>query len=61
MNTTLISATRLRLRSFRYLLPFFWQAGITARQTQRSSGFCGASYYMKRETQHLLDVDSLGG
>ncbi len=35
----LISVTRLRVRSLRYLLPFVWQALAAARQVERSSGF----------------------
>jgi len=37
----LISLTRLRVRSFRYLLQFVWQALKTARQAERASGFLG--------------------
>lgn len=34
----LISVTRLRLRSPRYLLPFFWDAILTQFQAQRAPG-----------------------
>jgi len=36
-----ISVTRLRIRSFRYLLPFLWNILWTTRQTVRSPGFLG--------------------
>src|ERR1700738_2578967 len=36
-----ISLTRLRVRSYRYLLQFVWQALKTARQAERASGFLG--------------------
>lgn len=34
-----ISVTRLRVRSFRYLLQFVWKSMKTARQAERSPGF----------------------
>jgi hypothetical protein len=37
----LISVTRLRVRSFLYLLPFFWHTFNSMRQAERSSGFLG--------------------
>ena len=37
----LISVTRLRVRSIRYLLQFVWQALASARQAQRAPGFLG--------------------
>ncbi|MDQ3813347.1 MAG: DUF3291 domain-containing protein [Armatimonadota bacterium] len=37
----LISITRLRVRSLRYLLPFVGQALAAARQAEHSSGFLG--------------------
>jgi hypothetical protein len=37
----LVSVTRLRVRSARYLLAFLWKALKTARQAQRTSGFLG--------------------
>ena len=35
----LVSLTRLRLRSFLYLLPFAWQSNRIARQAERAAGF----------------------
>jgi len=37
----LISVTRLRVRSFPYLLPFFWQTLKVARQAENSPRFLG--------------------
>jgi len=37
----LISMTRLRVRSFRYLLSFFWQTLKVARQAEQSPKFLG--------------------
>lgn len=37
----LISVTRLRVRSIRYLLQFVWQALATTRQAERAPGFLG--------------------
>jgi hypothetical protein len=37
----LISVTRLRVRSFRYLPGFLWDTLQSVRQVQRSSGFLG--------------------
>jgi hypothetical protein len=37
----LISVTRLRVRSFGYLLQFAWEALKSARQAEHSSGFLG--------------------
>ena len=34
-----ISATRLRLRSWRYFLPFVWHARLARRQAERAPGF----------------------
>lgn len=36
-----ISVTRLRIRSFRYLLPFYWNILLTRRQAARTAGFLG--------------------
>ncbi len=36
-----ISVTRLRVRSIRYLLQFFWQALASVRQAERTPGFLG--------------------
>ena len=36
-----VAITRLRLRGFRYLLPFAWQSRLSARQAERSAGFLG--------------------
>jgi hypothetical protein len=35
----LVSITRLRLRGYRFLLPFMWHAGKSAAQAQRSPGY----------------------
>ena len=35
----LISLTRLRLRSFRFMLPFAWQSNRISRQAERAPGF----------------------
>ena len=41
----LISLTRLRLRSFRFMLPFAWQSHRVSRQAERSPGFLtGVAY-----------------
>src|SRR2546425_3432377 len=37
----LISVTRLRVRSFRYLPQFLWDTFKSMRQVERSSGFLG--------------------
>jgi heme-degrading monooxygenase HmoA len=34
-----ISATRLRIRSWRYFLPFVWHAMLARRQAERAPGF----------------------
>lgn len=36
-----VSVTRLRVRSFGYLLQFAWQTLLSARQAERTSGFLG--------------------
>lgn len=36
-----VSVTRLRVRSWRFMPQFVWQALKTARQAERSSGFVG--------------------
>ncbi len=41
----LISITRLRLRSFRFLLPFAWQSRRISRQAERASGFIAGKVY----------------
>ena len=41
----LISITRLRLRSFRYFLPFAWQSHRISRQAERTTGFIGGKVY----------------
>jgi hypothetical protein len=37
----MISVTRLRVRSWRYLPQFGWQSLLSVRQAERSSGFLG--------------------
>jgi hypothetical protein len=37
----IISVTRLRVRSLRYLVPFFWQALKVSRQAEHSPQFLG--------------------
>ena len=49
--TTLVSITRLRLRSFRYLVPFAWQSRLCAQQAARSPGFLGGQ--LSGEVLHL--------
>jgi hypothetical protein len=41
----LVSLTRLRLRSFLYLLPFAWQSNRVARQAERAAGFVAGEVY----------------
>jgi hypothetical protein len=41
----LVSLTRLRLRSFLYLLPFAWQSNRIARQAERAAGFIAGQVY----------------
>jgi hypothetical protein len=41
----LVSLTRLRLRSFLYLLPFAWQSNRIARQAERAAGFLTGQVY----------------
>jgi hypothetical protein len=41
----LVSLTRLRLRSVRYLLPFALQSHRISRQAERTSGFIGGKVY----------------
>jgi hypothetical protein len=41
----LISLTRLRLRSFRYLLQFAWQSHRISRQAERTPGFLAGKVY----------------
>jgi len=36
-----VSVTRLRVRAWRYLLQFIWQALKTAKQAERAPGFIG--------------------
>lgn len=42
---TLVSATRLRLKSPRHLLPFFWYVFNAARQTATTPGFMGGKIF----------------
>ena len=44
----LISVTRLRLRSVRYLLPFYWHSLKAARQARRAPGFLGGQLASER-------------
>jgi Antibiotic biosynthesis monooxygenase len=37
----LVSVTRLRVRSLRYILQFMWEATSSARQAEHSPGFLG--------------------
>ena len=48
----LVSITRLRLRGYRYLLPFMWHAGKSAVQAQCSPGYLagGLSSNVRRLT-----------
>lgn len=41
----LVSLTRLRLRSFRYLLPFAWLSHRISRQAERTPGFVTGEVY----------------
>jgi len=41
----LVSLTRLRLRSFRFLLPFAWQSHRISRQAERTPGFLAGQVY----------------
>ena len=41
----LVSLTRLRLRSFWFLLPFAWRSNRIARQAERSAGFLAGEVY----------------
>lgn len=41
----IIAITRLRLRGFRYLLPFVWRSRQSARQAQRAPGFIMGRLY----------------
>ncbi len=41
----LVSLTRLRLRSFLYLLPFAWQSHRISRQAERAAGFIAGQVY----------------
>jgi len=45
----LISVTRLRIRSWRYFLPFVWQTSKSARQAERSAGFLGGRLLRNRK------------
>ena len=40
-----VSLTRLRLRSFRYLLPFAWQSHRISRQARRTPGLLTGQVY----------------
>lgn len=44
----LISVTRLRLRSVRYLPPFAWHALASTRQIRRAPGFLGGQVVGER-------------
>src|SRR5689334_22075303 len=41
----LISLTRLRLRSFRFMLPFAWQSHRISRQAEHTPGFVAGMVY----------------
>jgi heme-degrading monooxygenase HmoA len=47
-----VSLTRLRVRSYRYLPQFVWQALKTGRQAERSSGFLGGK--LLRESKNTF-------
>lgn len=40
----LVSLTRLRLRAFWYLPPFFWFSLLSTRQARRAPGFLGGQF-----------------
>lgn len=40
-----VALTRLRLRAYRYLLPFAWRSRQSARQAQRTPGFLAGRLY----------------
>lgn len=46
----LVSVTRLRVRSARYLPLFLWKALKTARQAERTSGFLGGRLLVEAKT-----------
>jgi hypothetical protein len=41
----LVSVTRLRVRAYRYLPQFAWEAMKSARQAERSAGFLGGTIF----------------
>lgn len=41
----LVSITRLRLRGFRFMLPFAWHSRMSARQAEKTPGFLAGAVF----------------